>query len=350
MSSNVTIVLNKLRQPNNMAIAVSVVLHFLVLGIALPIFKLSHGEEIKGDCPRGKACGHRFVQLMDLNVVDLTRLPFSSNPSQNLNSSINSLSSPRENPSVQIPLLLPSAVNPPQNFNPALVNPFPTTSNNHQSGSALFPNLPLLPLPPLTITPSSGSANNPQINSNLLSPPPPPPVVVNEKESVFPLTPAQVEFSQNPIILSKKPKSDNSSLEILATEENLQVAVHAQANLVKFDPINTTEEEGMKNYADWLASVPKKTPIEFNFTGIYPQDACLRQIEGTTVYGVLVDTNGKVTDAKLLQSSGYLLLNQQALQEINASTWLNTAPQSPSYRVSVNFEYKSQICPSLTVP
>jgi len=313
--------LTKLRQTNNICLGVSLGVHLLLLGVALPRFTTALPAEMTGD----ESKGDRFVGVVELNSVDVTRLPF-----------------------------YPSSVNVIQTPNPSFSSPNSVTpeskNNNQQQYQSLFPNLPAIPLPTPVSIPQPPSINN----STFLSPPPPPPVVFNQQESVIIPPPIDTTPSK-PILeaplLAKKPKPSHSPTNILAEQEdNLIVAARLRADSLKYDSTNTSNEEATRNYSNWLVAVDAKETTDLTITGTYPQDACIKQLEGTSVYGVKLSKDGRVTDAELIQSSGYVLLNQQALENINSATWINSIESGKSYRISVNFKYDSAICPSLTVP
>lgn len=112
---------------------------------------------------------------------------------------------------------------------------------------------------------------------------------------------------------------------------------------------NTTNEEAKKNYVNWLAAVEDVKPTPVQIAGTYPEDACFQKLEGTTVYGVLVDGSGTVTDLELIKSSGYPIFNDQARQQVNRHNFSASGEQTP-YQVNVEFKYNAEICPSLTLP
>jgi TonB family protein len=119
--------------------------------------------------------------------------------------------------------------------------------------------------------------------------------------------------------------------------------------MLQADTSNTTNEEARKNYVAWLKNVRDVKPEQVNLTGVYPQDACIRKLEGSAAYGVTVNPQGKVTDSQLIKSAGYPLFNQQALQQIQARSFVNATGNPKAFHVYVNFDYNPDICPSLTL-
>lgn len=75
----------------------------------------------------------------------------------------------------------------------------------------------------------------------------------------------------------------------------------------------------------------------------------LKKLEGTTTYGVVVNSMGNVVDTQLIKSSGYNLFNEQALKQINARQFENTGNGNIPYHVYVNFQYDTKVCPSVSL-
>jgi TonB family protein len=119
------------------------------------------------------------------------------------------------------------------------------------------------------------------------------------------------------------------------------------------DRTNTSNEEAMRNNLNWMTKVGEVKPTAITIAGTYPQSACIRRLEGTSVYGVMVDAQGRVTNSPslpyLIKSAGYPVLNQQALKDIRGGSFTNATGQPQPYRVTVNFTYNAKICPSLTL-
>jgi TonB family protein len=119
------------------------------------------------------------------------------------------------------------------------------------------------------------------------------------------------------------------------------------------DRANTTNEEAMRNDVNWRAKTGDAKPVEVNISGTYPKAACMRRLEGTSVYGVVVDSQGRVANVPyrpyLIKSAGYPVLNQQALRDIRLNSFANQTGQPKSFLVKVNYAYNEKICPSVAV-
>jgi TonB family protein len=133
-------------------------------------------------------------------------------------------------------------------------------------------------------------------------------------------------------------------------EQRLKAEISQRGRSLQEDKTNTTDEEARKNYVNWVASTKQVKPTELNIAGTYPKDACIKKLEGTAVYGVVANTQGRATNLELIKSSGYPVFNQQAKQQIQSRRFDNTTGQPKAYRVNVNFDYSSKICPSLSLP
>lgn len=112
---------------------------------------------------------------------------------------------------------------------------------------------------------------------------------------------------------------------------------------------NTSDEDARKNYVAWAQKVQTITPKQLTLSGIYPKDACVGKFEGTATYGVTVNPSGNVINSQLIKSSGYPLLNDQALRQIRSRNFANDSGGAQPYHVYVNFNYNSEICPSLSI-
>jgi TonB family protein len=112
---------------------------------------------------------------------------------------------------------------------------------------------------------------------------------------------------------------------------------------------NTSDEDARKNYVAWATQVKNITPQQLTISGIYPKEACVGKLEGTTTYGLTVNPSGNVINSQLIKSSGYPLLNDQALRQIRSRNFANDSGGEQPYHVYVNFNYNSEICPSLSI-
>lgn len=159
--------------------------------------------------------------------------------------------------------------------------------------------------------------------------------------------PGQDELASNS---QPKPSPIPAQISDAEREKKLIADIRQRGQSLQEDKTNTSDEEARKNYVNWVASTKQVKPTELNITGIYPKDACIKKLKGTTVYGVVVNTQGRVTSSELIKSSGYPVFNQQAKQQVQSRRFNNNTGNSKAYRVNVNFNYSSKICPSLSVP
>lgn len=128
--------------------------------------------------------------------------------------------------------------------------------------------------------------------------------------------------------------------------------------LYSYNPEGTGEEQSVQTLNTWIEDYNEQLgPLladykQLNLAGPYPRAACLRQMQGTAVIGALIDTDGKVLEEpapKVLQSSGYGIFNQRALDAVKAYTF-DEADNRQLYLVSVTFAPNSDICAAMGTP
>ena len=303
----------KLLQPTSIAIFASTGIHALILGVALPSPPMFSPEQ---------QITARNVRILELTPAEQNRLPDFSVPPP--------------------PSNVPPFPNTPI-FNPIKALPLPP-----------FPNFKTFPLPPIRVTlpppPPFAARNSPTESEKpinrlptfppLQSPLPPRELINSQPE----------EIAANSDTESNSPPTPPTTADIVAQRQQKLVArIRQRRESLQADKTNTTDEEATKNYVNWLVAMKADKPKELNITGTYPKDACLRKLQGTTAYGVLVDAEGKVTNLQLVKSAGYPILNQQAQKDIESHSFENQTDQPKPYFVNVNFEYDAEICPSLAV-
>lgn len=363
--------------PINLPLLVSFAFHGLFFTAILPNLTLDSNDldniNSLSDTP-----------VIELNTIEQTRLPdlspqefFNWNGMTPLPNDYNS-SIPNEIPLPQTNNFPDSSINP--NFQFPLIN----NSNN------AIANLP----PPPSFSPTPIYIPNYSVDVNLPQPtnlPPPPPLNANAfndlppnldsvgnvidieaesedksaiREKLFPhesnpkppnprdlinskLTP---NINQSPSNLS--PNNQNSQppqSTVAMTSPTIQPSYEKLNEVLTKEDKNTSNEEANKNDVAWRASVKIVKPVTMNVVGIYPRDACIRQLEGTTTYGVTVNPLGKVINTQLLKSSGYPLFNNQALRQIQGRTFNNDTGVTQAYHIYVDFKYDPKICPSLSL-
>lgn len=119
---------------------------------------------------------------------------------------------------------------------------------------------------------------------------------------------------------------------------------------LQFDPKDTGSGDLKRNYEQWQKQWPTTStqPQTRTLNGLYPDDACFRQLNGVAIYGTTVNTQGQTGELTLLQSSGYESFNRQAARQIQ-NLRVMPAPANPTpYRLRVEFAYSAQQCPAYT--
>ena len=226
-------------------------------------------------------------------------------------------------------------------------------------------NLPKIPVPLLPDFDSLPSYSNdialPPIG-DLSSLPIPPPLEDLDLESLPepPLTtleelPEELEPSvatKTPVTSPEKSAEEKAALEQIAAvrQQKLQGNFRDVSNSLKKQDVGNTDEEARKNYVAWIIKVKEVEPDAIVIEGVYPRVACIRRLEGTIVYGVVVDSSNQIVSLDLLKSADYTVFNQKAPQELQGYDFGNRTENTKPYQVTVNYKYNAEICPSLTVP
>ncbi|AFZ54610.1 TonB family protein [Cyanobacterium aponinum] len=171
------------------------------------------------------------------------------------------------------------------------------------------------------------------------------------RRQLFANSPIEVTVNPRDVINNRDNKTDVKDSS--NPDNNLPVKLENQFNNLTDklapNPENTSDEEARKNYIAWAKNVQNVNPKEITIVGAYPKDACVKKLEGTTTYGVVVNSMGNVVDTQLIKSSGYNLFNEQALKQINARQFENTGNGNIPYHVYVNFQYDTKVCPSVSL-
>lgn len=347
---------SKLMQPSKVAILTSVGFHALLLGIALP----------KIDWSNPNKSNEGIVPIIQLNTIEQTRLPDTLvEPELDIpafpNTPINN------NPLLNFPSVVeldqdaiakipPSP--PPIKYIPQYVPPATPPQTNQLPNSPTQTNLPPLP-PPIDIktnNPPQTTENSP--NDANLTPSFPPSQV--QASSLPP--PSSTENQQSDIQQSNTAAANTDSLDqqsdgeldsndIATAKEqkyqNLLAQLRNKQQSLRYEVNNTSDKEYRDNYLQFAQAVNNPEIESISIEAAYPKDACIQKMEGTSIYGAMVDANGQVTNLELLQNSGYAALNQQASEAINSKTFTNQTGQPKPYEVSVKFEYQPDACPSI---
>ena len=357
--SNINNPANKLIRPTQIAICLSLAIHVLLLKYGFPQFSIEEDKKItiKETVPTIELTPAEQSRLPTLNpesnIPELNKTPLG----QNIAPFALSPSIP-QNPNNLFADLPPVPLPPPPSLAVPNLPPVQVPLPSIQSLPPIAPPLPSLPplpntdikLPPIGDT------------SSLPLPPPVPsaPVESPEKPASPPTTKpttqpkppeAKKPEEKKPPTSSEKPKPKLSSTQIAAQrQQKLTQEVRELSRSLQQSTAETTNEEARKNYVAWLSLIKEIEPEKLTFKGTYPRDACIRRLEGTSVYGVLVNTQGEVTNLELIKGAKYSIFNQQASKDISSRDLTNNTEKTKPYKITVNFEYDPEICPSLTLP
>jgi outer membrane biosynthesis protein TonB len=318
---------NPFLQPTKIALVISLGLHLLIYKFGLPNFGLNFDNGLKREVSIIELSPEQQARLPDLEPqVDIPELP--NTP---LDSSAPPFALPPSiNPSFgNFPNLPPIDLPPPPDFDISSLPPFPTTDIKLPP----IGDLSDLPSPPPLDSLDPDTPLKPPATKPTPGKPPTQPAASPKApttETQKPETPPQVTATQRQQSLNKNVRSLSSSL--------------------KKQQTGTTDEDARKNYVAWLSEIKDVKPEGLAIDGTYPRDACIRRLAGTSVYGVIVDTKGKVAAVDLIKGAEYPLFNEQAVLDIRDRTFANKTNKAKPYQVTVNYEYDAETCPSLSLP
>jgi outer membrane biosynthesis protein TonB len=340
----------KLLSPAQLCLLLSVAFHLLVLKYGLPTIEFNNDS------------GRREVSLIELNPEQQSRLP-------DLSPQLDALDIPEVDnlPSIDdsepaAPFAIPPSLIPGigdnANLPPLTIPPppqFDLPPLPPQTDITLPPigDLSALPLPPeidpsdfqvepIKLPPNTGntSAKPSDSTSTPASQLPKPPVTTAKPQP----QPQPEETKTEP---EPKPTPEQiAAQKLAASQERIN---KLRQNLTKTEA-GTTDEDARKNYIAWLAKVKDVEPDAIEIKGVYPRDACIRRLKGTSVYGVVVNAKGEVVALDLIKGAEYGVFDKQAGQDISDRTFDNSTEKPKPYQVTVNYEYDAEICPSLTLP
>ncbi|MEM6611687.1 MAG: energy transducer TonB [Cyanobacteria bacterium P01_C01_bin.72] len=332
----------KLINPAQLCLLLSVGLHLLILKFGLPSIKFNN------DAGRGE------VAVIELNPEQQARLPDLYPQLETPDLPVLELPQPDLSapaaPFAIPPNLIPGIVDP-STLPPLIIPPPPIFD---------FPALP--PITDITLPPVGDLSElplPPAINplDFKVEPIKLPPDFGKVPEQ--PSDTAEVNSPDTPQTIAAKPEQLEQPPEAIPPDTPEKIAARKVAtsqeriaqlrqSLTKTD--GTSDEEARKNYIVWLAKVQDIEPDTIEIEGIYPRDACIKRLEGTSVFGVVVNGAGKVVALDLLKGAKYPLFNQQASKDISDRTFENQTANPKPYQVQVNYAYDAEICPSLTLP
>jgi outer membrane biosynthesis protein TonB len=327
----------KFINPTQLCLLLSVILHLLALKFGLPTFKFNN-EDSKREVAIIELDAEQQARLPDLesqlNLQDLANAPLPPN-----------LLPEAADPSSLPPLIVP----PPPQFN---FPPLPPVNDINLPPVGDWSSLPLPPqinpsdfqVEPIKLPPNIGKLPQlPTSPSKIKNPPNP------SKDGKVPNFPQQQpgKVSDNNPETNPQETPDVSAAQEVTTAQERILSLRQSLAPTK---TGTTNKEATNNYLLWVNKVNDPQPEEIQLKGIYPRDACIVMLQGVSVFGVLVNPDGKVVDSDLLKSSKYPIFNQQANQDLKNAILPNSSQKPKPYRVEVKYEYDDQICPSLTLP
>lgn len=228
-----------------------------------------------------------------------------------------------------------------------------------------LPTIPVPLLPNFDNLPSYSSDISLPPIGDLSSLPVPPPLENLDSLAEPPLTPVtelpeepeplQEETpvaTKTPVTSTEKPEEEKPTPEAIAAvrEQKLQGNLQDISSSLQKQNLGNTDEDARKNYVDWISRIQEIKPEVIAFEGVYPKDACIRRLEGTSVYGVVVDSSNQIISSELLKSAAYPVFNQQAIKDIEKYDFGNQTQETKPYQVTVDYKYDADICPSLTLP
>jgi outer membrane biosynthesis protein TonB len=331
----------KLINPTQLCLLLSVALHLLLLKFGLPTFK-SNDDDAK-----------REVSIVELNAEQQARLP-DLDP-QVSNSDLAELTNPANLPPNLLPgntdpsSLPPLIVPPPPQFN------FPSPPPISDIKLPPVGNWSQLPLPPqidpsdfkvepIKLPPNVGKIPQPPSKPSALKTPPNPSTVTKPKNptqkqpEVKPKTQPETKPEESPEVIAAR-KVTQSQQRIASLNQSLTKTKN-----------QTSNDQANRNYVDWVNKVNGVPSGEIKIKGTYPRDACILKLQGSSVFGVVVNAKGQVVALDLLKGSEYPIFNQQGNQDLRGRIFDNDTNKPKPYQVKVNYEYDAEICPSLTLP
>ena len=366
-------------------VVTSVVIHALLLGLLVPGLSQGAGNNNNND-PLAK------VSVVELNKAEKTRLPSLSGNEATPN--VNKSNTPSQN-TAPLNNSLPVLPNTVANSSLPSLPPLPQQQTSYLPPLPSISSLPQTPsLPPIPIDNTTPKAipeepsyqrsypyqqMYPQSTLPSLAPQnysdrpiptfePPRPAsnpddlirakTFNQNQNTQPI-PIPIENSQpnnNPNQIASSPDNKGGLTPQQEWREKLiaqRIAeIQRRRNSLEEDKSNTTDDEATRNYINWVGKVKSVKPPAISLDGVYPKDACVRQLEGTAILGVVVDESGRISSTvDILKSAGYPILNQQAIAQVQrAGPFNNTTGAPQPYRVSVNFQYNPFACRGYTVP
>jgi TonB family protein len=186
-------------------------------------------------------------------------------------------------------------------------------------------------------------------------------------ENSEPKTEIQPENSSQPQVTTTTPEQQSTPEPTPVAQQpqpSPQVTQSPPQQQITRDEASTTDKDKLNNILAWVTKTrnPQDQNLEqslvdfltkwrkqeastINLSPPYPKAACLNKLAGTAVMAVLVDSKGQLTEEpSLIESSGYPIFNQVALEAAKTSQFPNNIGKTQPYKVEVKFEYDSKLC------
>lgn len=344
---------SKFINPTQLCLLLSLILHLLALKFGLPTFKFNNDDS------------KREVAIIELDAEQQARLP-DLEPQLNLQDLVNAPLPPNLLPGVADPSSLPPLiVPPPPQFN---FPPLPPVNDINLPPVGDWSNLPLPPqinpsdfkVEPIKLPPNIGKFPQAPTSTPKIKNPPNP--LTDNKLPNFPQKqpdnipgkiPENIFKNNRNNIPGNNPETNpQEAPEVIAAQKVTTAQQRILSLRQRLSPTKkgTTNQEANNNYLLWVNKVKNPRPEEIEIKGIYPRDACIVKLQGSSVFGVLVNRKGKVVDLDLLKGSKYPIFNQQGNQDLRSMILPNGTKKPKPYQVEVKYEYDDKICPSLTFP
>jgi TonB family protein len=170
----------------------------------------------------------------------------------------------------------------------------------------------------------------------------------------------QAEASENPEP-EETPEPESSPVAAVPPEEEtpepddpLLAEIQALREAIAYNPEGTSQEEATAALESWINTIPARYKNNGNSSLWQQQEielplpelACRYQLQGRAIIGVLVNPEGEIIrEVNLIQSTGYAILNQAALEAVKNQSFEPTET-SQLYLLKVTFEPLESCTPS----
>lgn len=327
------------KNPSAISAIASLGLHGLLF-ILLPLLPYA---SIKATEPEIK----ESVAVLELTPEEQKRLPdFPATPSIELppiaeppKTNSSDLFSLSDIPKASAPSTSDSLLTPPL---PIFIPPAPPVQI--PSFSIPIPTTPIRPAPQAAPSPAPQSSQSPTPSPSASAEPTPVPSVAVEPGPESPQAEANAEPSPAPRT------QEQIRQDLVARQQELR-------ELYTYNPAGTSVGAAQTTFADWFYEKLGKTGEDFDnrkqveVAAEYPKLACPLKQTRTAVVGAMVDADNKIVgEPKIVQSSGYQLFNQEALNAIQSYEFDNSIGAEQLFLVTFKFNYNEEICPRGLTP